>query len=93
MYGMVLNGNSNAIQSMKDFLNNSDKRITETSNEVEALKEYIINGLLVRTETFDDISLVKNEDLAELRNGNGILNIYSKEIEKVHEKVNSRARK
>ena len=82
---------SNAIQSIKDFLNNSDKRITETSNEVEALKEYIINGLLVRTETFDDISLVKNEDLAELRNG--ILNVYSKEIEKVHEKVNSRARK
>ena len=38
----------------------------------------------MRTETFDDISLVKNEDLAELRNR--IVNIYSKEIEKEHEK-------
>ena len=38
----------------------------------------------MRTETFDDVSFVKNEDLAELRNG--ILNIYSKEIQQVHEK-------
>ena len=79
-----LKATSNAMQSIKDFLNNSDKRITETSNEVKALKEYIINGLLVRTETFDDVSFVKNEDLAELRNG--IPNIYSKEIQQVHEK-------
>ena len=79
-----LKATSNAMQSIKDFLNNSDKRVAETSNEVKALKEYIINGLLVRTETFDDVSFVKNEDLAELRNG--ILNIYSKEIQQVHEK-------
>ena len=79
-----LKATSNAVQSIKDFLNNSDKRVAETSNEVKALKEYIINGLLVRTETFDDVSFVKNEDLAELRNG--ILNIYSKEIQQVHEK-------
>ena len=79
-----LKATSNAMQSIKDFLSNSDKRVAETSNEVKALKEYIINGLLVRTETFDDVSFVKNEDLAELRNG--ILNIYSKEIQQVHEK-------
>ena len=79
-----LKATSNAMQSIKDFLNNSDKRVAETSNEVKALKEYIINGLLVRTETFDDVSFVKNEDLAKLRNG--ILNIYSKEIQQVHEK-------
>ena len=79
-----LKASSNAIQSIKDFLNNSDKRITETSNEVKALKEHIINGLLVRMGTSDDVSFVTNEDLTELRNG--ILNIYSKEIEQVHEK-------
>ena len=79
-----LKASSNAIQSIKDFLNNSDKRITETSNEVKALKEHIINGLLVRMGTSDDMSLVTNEDLTELRNG--ILNIYSKEMEQVHEK-------
>ena len=79
-----LKASSNAIQSIKDFLNNSDKRIAETSNEVKALKEHIINGLLVRMGTSDDVSIVTNEDLTELRNG--ILNIYSKEMEQVHEK-------
>ena len=69
------------IQSTKDLLKNSDKRITKTSNEVKALKEYISNDLLGRNETFDGGSLVKNEDPAKLRNG--VLNVYSKGIQQV----------
>ena len=70
-------------QSTKDLLKNSDKRITETSNEVKALEKEVKKCLSVRLESFNDNSIVKEEDLTKLRNG--VLNIYSRGIQQVHE--------
>ena len=71
-------------QSTKDLLKNSDKRITETSNEVKVLEKEIKKCLSVKLETFNDDSLVKEEDLTKLRNG--VLNVYSRGIQQVHER-------
>ena len=70
-------------QSTKDLLKNSDKRITETSNEVKALEKKIKKCVSVRTEAFSEGSVVKEEDLTNLRNG--VLNVYSRGIQQVHE--------
>ena len=61
-----------------------DKRITETSNKVKALEKEISNCLSVRTERLSYDSFVKEEDLTILRNG--VLNVYSKGMQQVHER-------
>ena len=73
-----------ATQNTKDLLKNSDKRITETSKKVKALEKEISSCLLVRTEHYNYDSFVKEEDLTILRNG--MLNVYSKGMQQVHER-------
>ena len=71
-------------QSTEDLLKNSEKRITETSNELKALKTEISKCLSGRTEVLGlKVSFVKEEDLLKVRNG--VLNVYSRGIQQVHE--------
>ena len=70
-------------QSTEDLLQNSEKRITETSNELEALEKKISKCLSDRTEALNEHSIVKEEDLSKFRNG--VLDVYSREIQQVHE--------
>ena len=70
-------------QSTQDLLQNSEKRITETSNELKALEKEISKYLLDRTEDFNEGSFVKEEDLSKLKNE--VLDVYSRGIQQVHE--------
>ena len=70
-------------ESTNDLVRSSEKRITETSSKVKALEKDLNKFLSVRTEAFIDGSVVKEEDLTNLRNG--VLNVYSRGIQQVHE--------
>ena len=70
-------------QSTQDLLKNSAKRITETSNELKSLEKEISKCLSDRIEVFKEGSFVKEEELLKVRNG--VLNVYSRGIQQVHE--------
>ena len=70
-------------QSTQDLLKNSEKRITETSNELKVLEKEISKCLSYSTEAFNEGSFVKEEDRLKVRNG--VRNLYSSEIQQVHE--------
>ena len=73
----------NVTESTKDLIKSLEKRMTETSNKVKALEKDLNKFLSVRTEAFVGGSVVKEEDLTNLRNG--VLNVYSRGIQQVHE--------
>ena len=70
-------------ESTNDLFRSSEKRITEASSKVKALEKDLNKFLSVRTEAFIEGSVVKEEDLTNLRNG--VLNVYSRGIQQVHE--------
>ena len=73
----------NVTESTNDLIKSLEKRMTETSNKVKALEKDLNKFLSVRTEAFVGGSVVKEEDLTNLRNG--VLNVYSRGIQQVHE--------
>ena len=73
----------NVTESTNDLIKSLEKRMTETSNKVKALEKDLNKFLSVRTEAFIGGSVVKEEDLTNLRNG--VLNVYSRGIQQVHE--------
>ena len=73
----------NVTESTNDLIKSLEKRMTETSNKVKALEKDLNKFLSVRTVAFVGGSVVKEEDLTNLRNG--VLNVYSRGIQQVHE--------